>query len=160
VTLGARIEARSTRGVRQIAAEDFYVGPYSTVLEPDELVTSVTFPDFPAGTITLVHEVTRRPGDFALVGLVAALTLEADTIKAARIGWFGMGPTPMRSPQAEAALANRSLSGLDLLEIGHLAVSDTDPFDDHHATAEYRRAVGARIFRRAVSQALEARKAA
>ena len=160
VTLGARIEARSSRGTRLIAAEEFYVGPYSTVLEPDELVTAVIFPDLPAGTLTIVHEVARRPGDFALVGLVSALTLEGGVFKAARIGWFGMGPTPMRSPQAEAALIGKSLSGVDLVEIGRLAASETDPLDDHHADAAYRRTVGARVFRRAVSQALEARKAA
>ena len=160
VTLGARIEARSSRGTRLIAAEEFYVGPYSTVLEPDELVTAVIFPDLPAGTLTIVHEVARRPGDFALVGLVSALTLEGGVFKAARIGWFGMGPTPMRSPQAEAALIGQSLSGVDLVEIGRLAASETDPLDDHHADAAYRRTVGARVFRRAVSQALEARKAA
>jgi len=80
--------------------------------------------------------------------------------RAARIGWFGMGPTPMRSPQAEQALIGQSVGGVDLAGIGRLAASETDPLDDHHATAAYRRTVGVRVFRRAVSQALEARKAA
>ena len=160
LTLGARIEARSTRGTRQIAVEDFYLGPYSNALEPDELVTALHFPDLPAGTITVVHEIARRPGDFALVGLICALTVEGGAFSRARIGWFGMGPTPLRSPQAEQALVGQSLGGVDLTEIGRLAASETDPLDDHHATAAYRRTVGARVFRRAVSQALEARKAA
>src|SRR5579862_3658695 len=43
VALGASIEARSTRGTRRIAAGDFYLGPYMNVLEPDELVTGITF---------------------------------------------------------------------------------------------------------------------
>jgi len=63
LALGARIEAHSTSGVRQIAADDFFQGPYVTALQPDELVTAVHFPDWPANTLTLVHEIARRPGD-------------------------------------------------------------------------------------------------
>lgn len=157
VALEAMIEARSTRGVRQIPAGEFYVGPYTTVLEPDELVTAIHYPDLPAGTVSVVHEVARRPGDFALTGLVATLTVDGGVIRRARIAWLAMGPTPLRSPKAEAALTGQKVSEADLAEIGRLAASETDPMDDGHASADYRRTVGARIFRRAVNQALEAR---
>ena len=154
VALGAEIEASSTNGSRRIAAEDFYVGPYSTTIELDELVTAIHFPDWPAGTVNVFREVARRPGDFALAGLVGALTLEQGRITRAGLAWFGMGPTPIKVRQAEQALVGQSAAGLDLDAIADLAVSESDPFDDHHATAEYRRAVGRRVFRRAVQDAL------
>jgi carbon-monoxide dehydrogenase medium subunit len=157
LTLGARIEARSVSGVRQIAADDFFLGPYTTLLEPDELVTAVHFPDWPAGTLTLVHEIARRPGDFALVGLICALTLDGGRITRAGVGWFGMGPTPMRSRAAEQALVGQSVAGLDLAGAAELAISETDPMDDLHATAAYRRTVGVRVFKKIVGQALDAR---
>lgn len=157
LALEAMIEARSVRGVRQIAAADFYTGPYSTVLEPDELVTAILYPDLPPDTATLVHEVARRPGDFALTGFVGAFTVEGGVITRARIAWLAMGPTPLRSPRAEAALVGQKVGQIDLAEIGRLAASETDPMDDGHASADYRRTAGARVFRRAVSQALEAR---
>jgi carbon-monoxide dehydrogenase medium subunit len=159
VALGASIEAHSTRGVRCIPADEFYVGPYSTVLEPDELVTAVHFPDWPSGTIRLFREVTRRPGDFALVGVIGSMTVNQGKVDRVGIAWFGMGPTPVKARQAEAALLGQNLKGLDTDGIAQLAVADTDPFDDHHATAEYRRTVGRRVFARLLNEALNARQA-
>jgi carbon-monoxide dehydrogenase medium subunit len=160
VALGAMIEVSSVRGSRQIAAHDFYLGPYMTVLEPDELVTAIRFPHWPAGHISLFREVAQRPGDFALVGMVGALALEGGTIARAGIAWFGMGPTPIKARQAEAALIGKSLDGIDAAAIAALALADTAPFDDHHATAEYRRTVGKRIFATTLGAALTHREAA
>lgn len=160
VALGATIEARSVRGTRTIAAREFYLGPYMTVLEPDELVTGIDFPDWPAGHVTLFREVAQRPGDFALVGMVGALALEGGRIARAGIAWFGMGPTPIAAVQAEAALLGKSLDAIDPQAIAELAIADTAPFDDHHASAEYRRTVGRRIFARTLREALNIREAA
>jgi carbon-monoxide dehydrogenase medium subunit len=160
VALGASIEIHSVRGVRRVAAHDFYLGPYSTVLEPDELVTAIHFPDWPTGTLTLFREVARRPGDFALVGLIGALVVAQGRIARAGIAWFGMGPTPIKARQAEAALLNQSIADLDPGAIAELAIADTAPFDDHHATADYRRTVGRRVFARALAETLDLRVAA
>jgi carbon-monoxide dehydrogenase medium subunit len=160
VALGATIEIRSVRGTRTVPARQFYVGPYLTVLEPDELVTGIIYPDWPQGHVTLFREATQRPGDFALVGLVGALALEGGRIARAGLGWFGMGPTPIAAVQAEQALIGRSLDAIDPNAIAELAVADTAPFDDHHASAEYRRTVGRRIFTRTLAGALDIREAA
>jgi aerobic carbon-monoxide dehydrogenase medium subunit len=160
VALGAVIEVQSTRGTRRIPAREFYLGPYMTVLDPDELVTGIHYPDWPAGHITLFREVAQRPGDFALVGLVGALVLDQGKITRAGIAWFGMGPTPIAAVQAEAALIGQSLDSIDPQTLAELAVADTAPFTDHHASAEYRRTVGKRIFARTLSEAVNIRKAA
>lgn len=160
VALGAEVEVRSTRGTRRIRAEELYLGPYSTALEPDELLTGVCFPDWPAGTVTVFREIAPRPGDFALVGLSGAIAVADGCITRAGLAWFGMGPTPMKARQVEAALLGQSLAQLDLRGLAELAVADTAPFDDHHATAEYRRTVGRRVFTRALSEALNVRQVA
>lgn len=160
VALGASIEARSSRGMRRIAADEFYLGPYTTVLEPDELVTAIHFPDWPAGTVTVFREVARRPGDFALVGLIGALSLDGGKVSRAGLAWFGMGGTPIKARQAEQALIGKAVDSLDLDAVAQLAIADTEPFDDHAASAEYRRTVGKRVFARAVGEALNIRRAA
>jgi carbon-monoxide dehydrogenase medium subunit len=71
-----------------------------------------------------------------------------------------MGATPIKARQAEQALIGASLDNLDAQVIAELAVADTAPFTDHHASAEYRRTVGKRIFARTLSEALDLRKAA
>jgi len=160
VALGATIEIRSSKGTRQVKAEDFYLGPYMTVLEPGELVTGITYPDWADGHVMLFREVAQRPGDFALVGLVGALELSGGAVSRAGIAWFGMGPTPIKARQAEAALLGKSLSAIDPQAVAELAVADTAPFDDHHASAEYRRTVGKRIFSKTLREALGLKEAA
>jgi carbon-monoxide dehydrogenase medium subunit len=157
---GAKFEAHSMRGMRLIPAEDFYIGPYASVLEPDELVTAIHFPHWPSTAVTVFREVARRPGDFALLGLVGALVVDHGKIARAGLAWFGMGPTPMKARQAEAALVGQLVSDLDLRALAELAVADTDPFDDHAATSDYRRSVGRRIFARTLEAALSLRQVA
>ncbi|HKY93472.1 MAG TPA: xanthine dehydrogenase family protein subunit M [Nevskiaceae bacterium] len=160
VALGASVEVRSVRGARRIAAESLYLGPYATTLEPDELITAIHVPEWASGTITLFREVARRPGDFALVGLTGALAVKDGRIERAGVAWFGMGPTPMKARQVEAALVGQSIQGLDAHALADLAIADTAPFDDLHATAEYRRTVGRRVFARALTETLDLRRAA
>jgi len=160
VALGAEIEIRSVRGTRRVSAREFYLGPYMTVLEPDELVVAIHYPAWASGHVTLFREVAQRPGDFALVGMVGALMLDGGKVSRAGIGWFGMGPTPIAAVQAEQALIGAAVAGLDAEAIASAAVADTAPFDDHHASAEYRRTVGRRIFARTLREALALKEAA
>lgn len=160
VALGATLQVRSVRGTRAIPAGEFYFGPYMTALEPDELLTGIHFPDWPAGHIILFREITQRPGDFALVGLVGAIAVADATIARVGIAWFGMGPTPIRAKAAEQMLLGSALDMIDPGEAAERAVADTAPFDDHHASAEYRRTVGKRIFARTLREALTIPEAA
>jgi carbon-monoxide dehydrogenase medium subunit len=92
--------------------------------------------------------------------LVGAVTLEAGKVTRAGLSWFGMGPTPMKARKAEAALVGQTLANIDLKGAAELAIAETDPFDDHHATAEYRRTVGRRMFARVLGEALKIKQAA
>lgn len=155
VALGATIEVQSVRGVRKIEAKDLYLGPYATIIEPDELLTAVYFPDWPVGTAPIFREVTRRPGDFALVGLVGALVAENGRISRCGLAWFGMGDTPILARQAQEALIGQEIGEVDTKKAADFALADCEPFDDHHATAQYRASVGRRIFEQALQAALE-----
>ena len=123
-------------------------------------MTGISFPDWPKGHITLFREVAQRPGDFALVGMVGALSVEGGKIARVGLAWFGMGPTPIRAKAAEQMLLGRVLDGIDPQAVAERAITDTAPFDDHHASAEYRRTVGKRIFARTLREALNIREAA
>ena len=86
--------------------------------------------------------------------------MDQGKVTRAGLAWFGMGPTPMKARQAEAALVGRAVADLDLQGLADLAIADADPFDDHAATSEYRRTVGRRVFARALGEALNVRQAA
>jgi carbon-monoxide dehydrogenase medium subunit len=154
VALGARLHLVSQRGERVVSAEEFYLGPYMTAIEPDELLTAIDYPMWPAGTVTIFREVARRPGDFALVGLVGAIHIAAGRIERAGLAWFGMGPIPIKARDAERQLIGSRVEEVDPHAIAELAIAETDPFEDHHATAFYRRTVGRRIFAQALHAAV------
>jgi carbon-monoxide dehydrogenase medium subunit len=65
-----------------------------------------------------------------------------------------MAPTPVRGREAEAALNGSTPGEGDLREIAQLAVADCNPSDDVHASAEYRKHVGAHLAERALDRAL------
>src|SRR6185436_14623570 len=77
VALGARLTLRSARGRRTVAAENFFLSSLATALAPDELLTEIALPPWPARTGSSLQEVAIRRGDFALGGVAATLTLDA-----------------------------------------------------------------------------------
>jgi carbon-monoxide dehydrogenase medium subunit len=110
LALDAELVATSVRGTRTIAARDFFLGPYSTTLEEDEVLTEVRLPIL-ADARTAFLEVARRNGDFALAGLAAAVRFAPGTatVVEARLAAVGFGGAPVRLTAAEASLANREL---------------------------------------------------
>lgn len=156
LALDAELELQSANGTRIVPASEFYTGPYMTARADDELLVSITYRP-PAGARIAVDEIMQRRGDFALSGVAICLGVESDTITLARIGWFGMGSTPMRATAAEAALTGSSIASLDPAEIATLAIGDSDPLDDSHGSAEYRRTVGHALFQRVLEKALNCR---
>ncbi len=154
LALDAVMEVSSVRGAREVAARDFFEGTWATVLSPDEVLTGVRFPIRAERSGFAVEEVARRHGDFALVGVVCAVTAGAgagDRLDRAALALFGVGGTPVRATTAERAL----LEGASLEEVGMAAANEIDPVDDLHASARYRRKVAGVLVQRALGRAIE-----
>ena len=153
--LDAEFEVVGPGGPRQIAAEDFFETVFTTTLEPDELLTSVRFPVWGASSGFAVEETARRHGDFALVGAMAAVQVDGGRLARVAIGLTGMDSVPARAAAVESALLGAAVTDLDLDDIGAQAVRDVNPSGDVHATADYRRRVGAALVGRALIRAIE-----
>jgi carbon-monoxide dehydrogenase medium subunit len=157
VTLDAEMEAvgGAHERTRRIPAAEFFASTYTTTLEPDEVLTALRFPVWQGRTGFAIREFARRSGDFALAGALCAVTLDAGgRIERAAIGLLGLGAVPVRPFQAEQAITGAAPGDLDMTEIGLLAVADTDPPDDVHATSAYRRRVGAAMAAQALTAAV------
>jgi len=157
LALGATIDALSPRGVRTIAAEEFFTGLWDTALASDELLTGVTFPVWSGRCGFAIQEVARRHGDFAIAGAVVAVELDADDrVRRCGIGLIGLGSTPLRAAAAEAAATGTSAADIDVAELGRVAVADlTAVPSDLHGSSAYRARVGATMVERAWTQAIE-----
>ena len=104
----------------------------------------------------VVDEVARRSGDFALTGVVCGVELDDSGAVAAlgdRVLRHGphAGARPRGRGGAERVDAGRRRT---CAEIARLAVADCNPSDDVHASAEYRKHVGAHLAERALDRAL------
>jgi aerobic carbon-monoxide dehydrogenase medium subunit len=155
VTLDAEMEVAGQERTRRIPAAEFFTSTYTTVLEPDEVLTALRFPVWPDRSGFAIREFARRRGDFALAGALCGVTLDAGgRIERAAIGLLGLGSVPVRALQAEQAITGAAPGDLDVTEIGLLAVAGTDPPDDVHATSAYRRRVGAAMAAQALTAAV------
>jgi len=157
MAMDGRVHVLSPRGERTIAAGEFFTGIWSTALEPDELLTGVSFPVAGERQGFAIEELTRRQGDFAVAGAAVAVAVDrAGTITKASIGLFGLGSTPLRAAAAEAASVGVPADGLASESIGRAAVADLDSVPaDLHGTADYRKKVGAAMVARAWEKAIK-----
>lgn len=153
--LGGRVVAASIRGEREVAASDLFAGPLETTLAPDELVVAAVVPRLPARTGTAVVEVARRHGDYALCGVVAAVTLDDDgAVVAARATYVSAGELGAVVDLSEAVggahAADREAAWRAAAEAARERVA-VDA--DIHATARYRQHLVAVLTARALGQA-------
>ena len=107
IATGAMLRLRSARGTRECAAEDFFVGPFTTLLAPPELLTEIVFPLEPARAGSAYVSVEHPASGYALAGAAASVTVNGSAIRACRIGLTGACPTPMRATAAEAVCIGR-----------------------------------------------------
>jgi aerobic carbon-monoxide dehydrogenase medium subunit len=155
LALEGQVVAVGLRGERVIAAGDFFRGPLSTALEPTELLTEVRIPTGPPGSGSAFLEVSRREGDYALVGAGVVLQRDGGRCARARIALCGIAGAPVRARLAEGILERAGVTEEALRSVA-LAVEEVlSPTDDVQASAEYRRHVAGVLTERAVRQAWE-----
>jgi carbon-monoxide dehydrogenase medium subunit len=155
LALDAEFTVRGPAGIRSVPASEFFATYFTTDLAEDELLTEVAVPswaDRPRARSAFM-ELTRRHGDFAIVGVAAALDLAEDgTVTEARIALCGVADVPVRAYDAEAVLVGGRLDDEALVrEAGDAAAAPLDPGSDVHASGEYRRDVAAVLVRRSIN---------
>jgi carbon-monoxide dehydrogenase medium subunit len=142
-------------GERTIAAADFFLGYLTTAMEPGELLASVRIPVIADGTGWSFQELSRRHGDFAMVGTAVTVRLEAGRCRQARIVLFAVGPAPLRVLVAEGLLEGEEPSE-ELFDRAASAAMDAveEPMSDVHASGEYRRHLAGVLVGRALREAV------
>ena len=154
--LGGELVLQSARGRRLLTPEQFFVGYLTTAVAPDELLVEVRLPVTPPRTGSAFLEVSRRHGDFALVGVAVTLTVdEAGVCTAGAIALTGVGPTPVVAREAARALVGVRPVPAAFEEAGHHVAAGVTPDGDLHASSEYRQHLAGVPTRRALARATE-----
>ena len=141
LALDARFRLRSTKGERWVSVRDFYVGMFMTAKEPEELLVEIALPPMPLGSGWAFREVSRRHGDYALVGVAALVTLDGlGRCQAACITLLSVGEGPVAAHQAARLLTGQAPTPEAIRAAAEAAATqDIDPDGDVHASAAYRR---------------------
>jgi carbon-monoxide dehydrogenase medium subunit len=132
VALDARFTLRRAAGSREVAAREFFTGPYSTVLQAGELLTEITLPIPAAATRHVFMELARRQGDYAIVG-IAALARGREQLE---LTFLGAGATPLRAVKTSQAFVSKGFSDEALSAAKTTLQADLDPAADLYHTAQ------------------------
>ena len=152
--LDARLTVASARGDRHVDARDFFTGLLTTALAPDELLTAVDVPAVPAHGWA-VEELSRRAGDFAVVAVVALLTVDGrGHVDDVRLAFAGVADRPVRARAAEDALRGHEPTSERLALAAAAARAALDPPSDAFVSAAYRGMVAGVLCRRALARAV------
>ena len=152
VLLEATVVVAGADGEREIPAADFFLGFFTTAMEPGELLVEVRFPR-PRRHAAL-QEFARRHGDFAIVAAAVAVELEGDRLTDARIVIGGVDEIPLRVTEAEGVLEGAEPAAEAFAEAGRAAAAAVEPSSDIHGSAEYRKELTAVLVRRALAEAV------
>ena len=153
LALDGRFTLTSAGGTRTVDAGDFFTGPLTTVLRPDELLTAIDVAAAPT-TGWAIEEIARRAGDFAIVAVTALVGLDRrGHVGHARLVFGGVATTPVRVTAAEEALIGQEPTAEHVARIAGLARDALSPQSDAFVSGAYRRHLAGVLARRALTRA-------
>jgi len=142
LALDAEVEIASAAGSRRVPLASFFTGYRRTVLERGEILISVRIPKPLPGEMRFYKVAKRSSDDISTVA--AGISVRRDSsgkITRARLGFGGVGPSPVRATEAENILAGTFGSEEDFDAARRVLARTLNPISDHRGSAEYRSAV-------------------
>lgn len=148
--LNASVRCVGSGGEREIALEEFFVGPGKSALQPDEMITEIHVPNPPSGAQLVYLKHSLRKMDVAMAGAAVFVLLDGDLCRDVRIALGAVAPTPFRARKAEQTLIGERLTGdsseSELLEqVAQVASGESLPIDDIRSYASYRKKIVAML---------------
>ncbi len=155
LVLDASFRLKSKYRERLVPAEEFFVGPRRTALEPGEIMAEIVVPLQDGFKARFVRLGRRKALTLAIVNVAAGVSVRnGGDIAQARIALGAVAPTPIRAHKAEQVLQGQKITPELLAEAAHLAATETSPISDLRASADYRRKISVVLVRRALENAI------
>jgi carbon-monoxide dehydrogenase medium subunit len=158
IVLGAVCELAGPQGRRSVAVEQFCTGPGRNILQPGEILVSLTFPA-PAAHSGAAFErfIPRNEMDIAVANAAASVTLSADgtRFEAARIAVGAVAPTPLFLTAAAEALVGQPVAPDAIARAAALAREATSPITDMRGSVDQRPHLTGVLVRRVITTAIE-----
>jgi CO/xanthine dehydrogenase FAD-binding subunit len=154
LVLETKVKLVHLYGERTIPLQEFFIGPFQTVLDPQEIVVEVQIPKpapYMAGSYQYLHKASSV-GE-TLVGVAVLLTIDPkdSTCLEARIGLSSVAPTPIRAKVAERILKGKRMDTKIIKEVAQVVSDEIQP----RSRPWYRREMAKVLVERAILQAME-----
>lgn len=139
IALGGTLTAMGPKGTRDIAAESFFTGIFTTALADNEVLTMVSLPAYGKSTGVSYMKHRHPASSYAVVGVAAMVMMSGGKCSGARLVVGGVTANPTRVKAAEDALNGSSADeAACAAAAGKVAAALKDPMSDLYASADYR----------------------
>ncbi|MDE2253189.1 MAG: xanthine dehydrogenase family protein subunit M [Betaproteobacteria bacterium] len=153
IALEASFVLEGPDGRRTVPADGFFLGPYMTQLQENEVLCEIRVPAFAHGTGWAYEKLKRKTGDWATAGCAVVMRKSGGTISHVRIALTNVAPTALRAEAAESALLNQPLNAATLQAAADAAAAICEPAEDLRGDVEYKTAMAGQMVKRALSKA-------
>lgn len=162
IALGAELKIVSMRGQRTVPLENFFLDFFTTVLEPDEILSEIRVPPpAPNSAVEYMKFSTIEAGiKIVSVSVLVAVEPKSDVCRDVKIVMSAVAPIPLFARKASEFLKGKKFTDSLLKEAAEIAAGETNPTSDLHASAEYRKELVKVLVKRATRKAFEKAKAA
>jgi carbon-monoxide dehydrogenase medium subunit len=153
LVLGASFVLRGAAGERVVPADGFFLGSYSTLMAPGEIMTEIRIPVPAPGTGYAYTKLKRKVGDYATAAAAVTLRMKGDTVDQVAIALTNVAAMALKARAAEDSLRGKALNDASIGEAARLAMSICDPVVDQRGDAEYKTAMAGEMTQRALRSA-------
>jgi xanthine dehydrogenase FAD-binding subunit len=155
--LNAMVVIKGENSTRQIPISKFYIGPGKVDLGKTEILTTIKItPDNYIGSFGHYYKYAMRNAmDIATIGCAVSLKTKNNKLTDYRIAYGVAGPVPIRCPNTEKAVINKTISKTLLNEISQIIESDVNPRTSWRASKEFRMNLICELSKRATKEALK-----
>ena len=140
-------------GERVVAAGEFFLGTYMTLLEPGEILTEIRIPVPAAGSGYCYAKLKRKTGDFATAAAAVTLRMNGGVVADVRIALTNVADTAFRASAAEQSLRGNPFDEQTVAEAARQAMAACAPVADLRGDVEYKTAMAGEMTRRALATA-------
>ena len=153
LTLETQVRCLGRKGERLVPLAQFIQDAYTTVLDPDELISEIAVKAPPGNSGGAYLAFKRCAPVYPSAAVAVQLTLEDGHCRTARICLAAVGLTPIRAREAEAALAGQAIAPQTTHAAAEAARTAADPQPDMRGSADFKRQLIFTLTKRAVEVA-------
>jgi carbon-monoxide dehydrogenase medium subunit len=154
LALAGELKLRGPKGDRAVRAEEFFLGPMTAAIEPNEILTEIRVPVSATRCGSAYLKMAQQASGFAIVGVAVWLRLGKNRIvEDIGVGVTGLGVKPFRARAVEECLRGNKLSPKLIEESAAKVAEGSDPLEDIHASATFRAHLARVYTARAIQEA-------